>query len=80
MRPVLTALICPDPYSSKFIEKFGMRVFRAQYLPLYKSEGKKHLPGMRFMFDSDGDEKAWQKDEKERKKADKKGASIQKSQ
>lgn len=54
-------------YSSKFIDKFGKAAFRTQYMPLYKLHGKKHLPGLRFMFNDEEEEKAWVKAEKEKK-------------
>ncbi|KAJ7127720.1 hypothetical protein C8R44DRAFT_873529 [Mycena epipterygia] len=48
----------------RFINKFGRTAFRAQYVPLYKAHGKKHLPGLRFRFDDDAEERAWRKAQK----------------
>lgn len=69
MRPVLTYSIGREAESHcrKFVNKFGRAAFRAQYLPLYKAHGKKHLPGLRFQFDDDAEERAWRKDQKDKK-------------
>ncbi|KAJ7146954.1 hypothetical protein C8R44DRAFT_864660 [Mycena epipterygia] len=58
-----------------FIKKFGRTAFRSQYVPLYKAYGKKHLPGLRFRFDDDVEEKAWRKAQRDKKD---KGADLKK--
>jgi len=39
----------------KFVAKFGCEAFMDSYYPQYELRGKKHLPGLRFVWDDDSE-------------------------